>query len=132
MLNRMGVICLWVHDFAQMVAFYRDILGLPLSGVHPGAGYTPGSDWIQFELQGVSLELFDLTRSPQRAGRLPSPRANASILCFRVDDFDATYQLLASHGVAFQPVGEQEWGRYAHFRDPEGNELQIYQPNPGY
>ena len=32
--------------------------------------------------------------------------------------------------VAFYLVGEQEWGRYAHFRAPEGNELQIYQPKP--
>ncbi|MDV3244380.1 MAG: hypothetical protein LYZ66_04300 [Nitrososphaerales archaeon] len=29
-----------------------------------------------------------------------------------------------------KPIGEEEWGWYAHFRDPEGNRLQTCQPKP--
>ncbi len=67
-----------------------------------------------------------------RAARTPYPRQNSTVPCFLVDDFDAAYRALEARGVAFYLVGEQEWGWYAHFRDPEGNELQIYQPKPGY
>lgn len=132
MLNRLGVICMWVQDFARMLSFYRDTLGLPGSEINPGEGYQPGADWARFELQGTALELFDLSRSPKRAARMVSPRENSTVLCFLVDDFAADHRILSERGVTFTQDGEQEWGRYAHFRDPEGNELQIYQPNPGY
>lgn len=40
---------------------------------------------------------------------------------------------MKAKGVRFtKPIGEEEWGRYAHFNDSDGNRLQIYQPNPGY
>lgn len=26
---------------------------------------------------------------------------------------------------------EQKWGSYAPLCDPEGNDLQVYKPNPG-
>lgn len=132
MLNRFGVICMWVQDFPRTLSFYRDTLGLPGGEIDPGEGYLPGADWARFELQGTALELFDLARSPKRAARIPAPRENSTVLCFLVDDIAGEQKILSERGVSFTQVGEQEWGRYAHFRDPEGNELQIYQPNPGY
>ena len=132
MLDRFGVICLWARDMKGMVAFYRDVLRLPGSTLDPGEGYTPGVDWARFELQGAALELFPLDRSPTRAARATFPRTNAMVLCFLVGDFDAERRALESRGVVFDQVGDQEWGRFAHFLDPEGNELQIYQLNPGY
>jgi catechol 2,3-dioxygenase-like lactoylglutathione lyase family enzyme len=132
MLNQFGVICLWVRDFPTMQSFYRDVLQLPGSDIHPGEGYKPGLDWVRFELSGTALELFSLSRSPKRMARTHFPRENATVLCFLVGDFEQEYQALEAHGVRFFQAGEEEWGKYAHFRDPEGNELQIYQPNPGY
>lgn len=131
MLNRLGVVSIWVHDLPRAVAFYRDALGLPLSPTLPeDAG--PAADWVRFDLQGTAIELFDLARNPKRADRLPSPRQNASVLCFLVEDFDAVYEGLKARGVPMQTARQAPWGRYAHFRDPEGNELQIYEPKPGY
>jgi len=132
MLTRFGVICLYVQDFPRMLSFYRDTLHLPPGRIHPGEDHKLETEWTRFELQGTALELFALSRAPKRLARLPSPRENATLLCFIVDDFEAQYQALLDSGVSMQPRREAEWGRYAHFRDPEGNELQIYQPNPGY
>jgi catechol 2,3-dioxygenase-like lactoylglutathione lyase family enzyme len=132
MLNRFGIIAMWVQDFPRMFAFYCDTLGLPSSEANAGAGQQAGVDWARFELQGIGLELFAIARSPKRAARTPYPRQNATVLCFLVDDFDAELQALQAKGVEFHQVGQQEWGRYATFRDPEGNELQIYHSNPGY
>ena len=132
MLNRFGVVAMWVQDFPRMFSFYRDTLGLPPSNANPGEGLQAGVDWARFELQGTGLELFALSRSAKRAARTPYPRQNATVLCFLVDDFDVELQALQARGVDFHQVGQQEWGRYATFRDPEGNELQIYHPNPGY
>ena len=132
---RIGVLLLTVRDFAKMLAYYRDQLGLPLGKVHPGEGYQPLKDWARFEPNGpedAALELFD-EKSHTRRFSPPFPRSNAFTIAFKVDDIKSTYAELLKRGVEFtQPIGEQEWGWYVHFRDPEGNLLQLYQPRPGY
>jgi predicted enzyme related to lactoylglutathione lyase len=60
------------------------------------------------------------------------PRKNAVTIAFKVQDLASQRDALAAKGVEFWSEGEQEWGRYAHFTDPEGNQLQLYEPNPGY
>jgi catechol 2,3-dioxygenase-like lactoylglutathione lyase family enzyme len=132
MLNKFGTIALWVSDFPDMYAFYRDTLRLPLSSADPGEGHQAGVNWARFELEGTALELFDLAHSPKRAARTPLPRQNAAILCFLVQDFEKARDELALRGVKFTQQGQADWGKYAHFRDPEGNELQIYRQNEGY
>lgn len=132
MLTRFGVICLYVQDFPRMLSFYRDTLHLQVSNLHPEEQSGSESSWTRFELQGTALELFALAGAPKRAARLPFPRENAALLCFLVDDFEAEYRALQESGVEMQPRRSADWGRSAHFRDPEGNELQIYQLNPGY
>jgi catechol 2,3-dioxygenase-like lactoylglutathione lyase family enzyme len=131
MLNRLGVISLWAQDFPRVLAFYRDVLQLPLAEAPPGESQKPGAEWARFELPGTRLELFALSRSPKRAARLPMPRQNAAVLCFVVDDFEAVQRDLTARGVTFEQSGQRAWGRFAHFRDPEGNELQIYQQYSG-
>lgn len=132
---RVGVLLLTVRDFPRMLAFYRDQVGFPLGKVHPGEGYRPLSDWARFEPngpEGTALELFDEKKHP-RTFSPPFPRNNAVTIAFNVDDIKSAYEDLVRQGVEFtQPIGEQEWGWYVHFRDPEGNLLQLYQPRPGY
>jgi predicted enzyme related to lactoylglutathione lyase len=54
-------------------------------------------------------------------------------IAFAVRDIEAMYERLKARGVTFvTDLGEQDWGRYAHFVDHEGNELQIHEANPGF
>jgi hypothetical protein len=48
-----GVLLLFVHDFPNMLAFYCDKLGLPVSSIHPGKRYEPLVDWTRLELEGL-------------------------------------------------------------------------------
>ena len=59
---------------------------------------------------------------------LPLPRQNASVITFRVDDLEQAVERLQAAGVHVLPIHRAEWGAAAHFRDPEGNELQVYEP----
>jgi lactoylglutathione lyase len=44
-------------------------------------------------------------------------------LVFACDDIRATWRELAGRGVEFtEEPSEQPWGRWAQFRDPDGNE----------
>lgn len=48
---------------------------------------------------------------------------------FEVDDVDVAYQQLRDKGITFvtEPLDRPDWGiRTAHFRDPDGNLIEIY------
>jgi catechol 2,3-dioxygenase-like lactoylglutathione lyase family enzyme len=126
-----GVILLKVNDFQKMLSFYRDALGLPLGDIDPGGEDKPLVNWARFETGGTAIELF--AERPAESGGLPLPRKNSMTIAFKVADVRAVYDELRRRGVEFaRGVGEAEWGWYAHFRDPEGNRLQLYQPKPGF
>ena len=129
--TEIGVILLKVRAFPEMLAFYRDKLGLPVSNINPGGEDKPLINWVRFETHGTAIELF--AERPTEAGNLPLPRKNAMIIAFKVADIQTVYGELQRRGVEFMKgIGEAEWGWYVHFADPEGNRLQLYQPRPGY
>lgn len=106
---------------------------MSLSKIHPGKGYEPLVDWARFEPDGdTAVELFAETRH-RPANALPLPRINALIVAFQVEDIDAVYAKLKANGLEFpKGIGEEDWDRYVHFKDPEGNRLQLYEPRPGF
>ncbi len=44
-----------------------------------------------------------------------------------VEDADAARAELAGRGVPVTEVDEQDWGRFVHFRDPDGNSWTLQQ-----
>jgi lactoylglutathione lyase len=71
----------------------------------------------------------EVVGSTNRAARADSQDPVALILA--VDDVDAAYQELTAKGIAFgtQPMDRPLWGiRTAHFRDPDGNLIEINNP----
>lgn len=112
-----GVSTIWlpVSDMQQAVAFYRDRLGLDVLE-HDG-------DWSE------------VTAGDQRIGlnAAESPAGDGgAVIAFAVDDIDNTVAQLKSQGVQFSgELSEHPWGRIAPFKDPDGNDLQIYAPPAG-
>jgi predicted enzyme related to lactoylglutathione lyase len=50
---------------------------------------------------------------------------------FACDDLQATFEELRGRGVEFtEPPADQPWGRWAQFRDPDGNEHALIE-HPG-
>lgn len=112
-LSTIGQIAVTVADVDRAIAFYRDILGLPLLYQFPGMGF--------FDCGGVRLML----SRPQGTG------PGNSVIYFKVADLDEAFRGLAARGVKF----EQEphivarlpdhdlW--MAFLRDSEGNLLGL-------
>ena len=100
------------------LAFYRDVLGLPLHFSDENLG------WAQFDLQGsyIGLERCDPDDPEVRAlvGRFVG-------ISIQIDDIHATYDSLRAKGVKFTgPPEKQPWGgSLAHFADPDGNVLTL-------
>ena len=109
-----GIATVWlpVTDMARAVSFYRDDLGLEVVD-HDG-------DWSE------------VTAGDQRIGlnEGESPAGDGgAVIAFGVDDLDATVDSLKESGVEFtDEVSEHPWGRIAPFKDPDGNDLQLYAP----
>lgn len=102
----------YVTDMETAIAFYRDTLGLPLVSV----------DFIaRFDLDGVLIELI-----PMPPGSVVPGNGNAR-LCFAVSDLDEAVEQLHVRGIPTSNIKTKKGGRIAYFRDPDGNELSIWE-----
>ena len=116
MIERVGQIHLSVTDIDRAVAFYRDVLELPL------LFEVPGQDMAFFDCGGVRLYL----------GRAESPEfASTALLYYVVDGIEDAHATLAGRGVEFvsEPHVVHRAGgtelALAFFRDSEGNMVAL-------
>jgi catechol 2,3-dioxygenase-like lactoylglutathione lyase family enzyme len=102
----------YVTDIEESIAFYRDTLGLPMVS----------RDYVvRFDLDGVLVELV-----PRPPGSVVPGSGNAR-LCFAVSDLQETLDRLHARGISTSGVKDKKNGKIAFFRDPDGNELSVWQ-----
>lgn len=110
-----------VTDLDASVAYYRDVLGIPLLFV------VPGQPMAFFASGDVRLYL-GIAESPDFASKV--------VLYFTVDDIAAEHTRLLDAGVEFiddpHVISQDENGALwmAFFRDPDGHNLSIMQTIP--
>jgi catechol 2,3-dioxygenase-like lactoylglutathione lyase family enzyme len=102
----------YVTDMDASITFYRDTLGLPMVS----------QDYVaRFDLDGVLIEL--VRRPP---GSVVPGSGNAR-LCFSVENLPGTLEQLQAHGIATSDIQDKKGGKLAFFRDPDGNELCLWE-----
>jgi catechol 2,3-dioxygenase-like lactoylglutathione lyase family enzyme len=102
----------YVTDMEASIAFYRDILGLPLVS----------HDYVaRFDLEGVLIEL--VRRPP---GSVVPGSGNAR-LCFSVANLPETLEEMHARGIPTSDIKDKKGGKLAFFCDPEGNELCLWE-----
>jgi predicted enzyme related to lactoylglutathione lyase len=62
---------------------------------------------------------------PKKASAPKQSSASVSIV-FRVDDLDASLRALKAKGIVPVSTEQDPFGRFAHFVDPDGNEVTIW------
>jgi catechol 2,3-dioxygenase-like lactoylglutathione lyase family enzyme len=126
---RISIITLAVDDLERSLAFYRDGLGLPTTGI---ADLTDGGDHILFPLEGgLSFVLFLRSELAAITGQLEigtgSPGCLLSYSATSAEEVDAILaQAAAAGGTVTMPATEQPWGGYSgYFKDPDGHLWEI-------
>lgn len=113
--GRLSYLFVDVHDLDAMLGFYRDTLGLPVVFEDPGAC--------------AFLELGGGPKLALYAGRKTGLGAAAHFLVvIDVDDLRASAAALGEKGVDTGPIQTVPGGRAVIFTDPEGNRLELHEP----
>jgi len=122
---RLTFVALSVSDLARSVAFYRQVLGVPLhdaahdaekddawyGGAHAACSWTDGA-FLHFAVYPA--------HPPER------PVSSAAQIGFHVDDFDRVHARLVAAGARVaEPPRAEPWGRTARYLDPDGNIVSI-------
>jgi len=117
---------LLVSDFPASLAFWRDIMMLPITFGDETMGYA------YFDTGNAGIELLSRVAFAASLGELvPSiiTKGNPAVIVFRVDDVDATYDELVKRGAkaVVEPADRPAWqARTAHLSDPDGYLVEIY------
>jgi catechol 2,3-dioxygenase-like lactoylglutathione lyase family enzyme len=115
-----------VSDYAKSFAFYSGVLGLPVRFSDEQSGYG------EFDTGTVTLALFSrenmaaalVVETPPSEG----DGLGRAVLVLNVEDVDAACLELQKKGVAIlvPPTDRPAWTiRTAHFKDPDGNLIEI-------
>ena len=125
MFSRIDYAMVNVSDMARSVAFYRDVLGIPLRFESPG--------WSEFETGATTLALHHAPPAAPAAGAPRGPTAGTCTLGFSVEDLDKSYADLQARGARFvmPPMDQPEEGiRLAVCVDPDGMGISFAQALP--
>ncbi|WP_022930608.1 VOC family protein [Patulibacter americanus] len=114
-LKSIDTVWLPVTNMDRAVAFYRNALGLEVLE-HDG-------DWSEVTAGDQKIGL--------NGSKSESPSGDGgAVLAFGVTgDIEDEVRALKDQGVEFTgELSEHPWGKIAPFRDPDGNDLQLYAP----
>ncbi len=111
----------FVRDMQKSIAFYRDLIGLPVRMESP--------HWSEFDSVGCTLALHlaapgDL--EPVQAGQIPAGHCHTGFEVADIDEFGARME---KAGVpVMSPVSVQDFGgRMGTWRDPDGVPVSVVQ-----
>ena len=110
----LSIVSIPVSDQERAKTFYRDVLGFQIVR-EAEAVVSPTQRWVQMKppsgLTGITLVTWFEAMKP---GCLQG-------LTLDTSDIDRAHERLQANGLAISPVQEASWGRFASFKDPDGN-----------
>ena len=116
---RLARVILFAANLDTMVAFYRDLIGLPVASAEPG--------FVCLDGGGASLALHAIGKGRAVVPKKPAPARKDAVakIVFLTTDPDAAMNELEAHGV--RPLRRMTSGKLIlrDGLDPEGNVFQI-------
>lgn len=121
---RINYAMVFVSDMDRSVAFYRDVVGLPLKFQSPG--------WSEFATEGATLALHSSGEDVAASGNTASGQAGSCRPGFGVGDLDAFHQRMVTQQVpCIQPPTPVFGARVAQYTDPDGLQFSVGESRAG-
>jgi glyoxylase I family protein len=122
-MNVAGVhhLALQVRALAPMVAFYREVLGLPVIAEHPGEDGQPRSVWMGIPGAFLALETVTGPAPPPAPFRTGTP--GWFLVALRIAPADRSRVRAELARARVEVEHETRWTLYV--RDPEGNRVAL-------
>lgn len=124
---RVSYAIIFVSDMQRAVAFYRDVLGLPLKFETPG--------WTEFATAGATLALHAADSAimadsaEDDARHLPAGRCRPGLT---VPDLDAFHRKMRENNVRCLQEPKENFGvRIAQYADPDGLGISVSEERGG-
>ena len=110
---RVAYVMVFVSEMARSVAFYRDVVGLPLQFESP--------HWSEFASEGATLALHASEPGAPESGEAGPSRAGRCRPGLHVADLDAFHARMLEHNVRCVEAPKDVFGsRVAQYLDPDG------------
>ena len=114
----------FVSDMKRSVAFYRDVLGLPLRFESPG--------WTEFATEGATLALHVSKEAPRDEVEPQDAPPGRWRSGFQVPDLEAFHQRMVENQVPCVEAPRAVFGaRVAQYRDPDGLVFSVGEERRG-
>lgn len=119
-MHPINYIIAFTSDMDRSVAFYRDVIGLPLRFTSSG--------WSEFD---TGQTTFALHQSSEDAVARPAQAAGQCHPGLMVPDLAEFHKRMLSHGVTSlqAPKEEGNFGQLAIYADPDGLPISVLQPS---
>ena len=117
-IKRVGNVILSVKDIEKSLAFYHELIGLPIK--------IQRKSWIDLGSTGALLSLHPTTSSDELAG---SSFDNGISIGFLVGDVKSSVEELRSKGVKiYREIVEKDAGKNAIVLDPDNYMVSLFEP----
>ena len=123
MLQHIATVAVYVKDQEKALKSWTEQLGFEVKANHK---MTPAASWIELAPQNSQTYIVIYPRS-----MMPNWKEMKPSIVFLCDDVEKMFEELSMKGVEFTAdPKEMDWGIYAKFKDPDGNEFLIKSVSP--
>ena len=121
---RVNYVIVFVSDMKRSVAFYRDVLGMPLKFESP--------EWTEFATEGATLALHKSEGSNPGDDNTQLEPAGQCRPGLQVTNLDAFHQKMVEQDVPCIQEPEERFGaRIAQYLDPDGLAISVGEERRG-
>ncbi len=117
-IKKVGNVILAVKDLDKSLAFYHELIGLPIKNQR--------RSWIDLGTSGALISLHPASLTAEHIG---SSIDNGITIGFLVGDLNSAVEELKSKGVKiFREISEREAGKNAIVLDPDDYLISLFEP----
>ena len=120
-IQRVGHVVIKMRDLDAAKRFYRDILGMKITDEREGFGV-----FFRFQDYHHDIAVFKVTEDAVAPQKNQVGLAHIALVADSFDTVKGMYQRLKAHDVPIVRTVDHGITKSVYFKDPEGNELEIY------